>query len=476
MNYVIDFFELVLKKDHHQKDNPLYKAREKLDKILEILGGRNLSEEDRIKNETNKKKAQKTLEEEREKASNKLIPEWIGNFALKSETISSKPFIWGTHLSKFENAMNDYGCINSDHYHTKDSKDYFYVSTSSICHKIYDVAHSNGNQINFSRFLILKDDNQETVFAKILRSDLVWLDDFISDEKKKLEIVSKLKSAITTTSKKPNPAQHKQIYFSISIQNDLYHVVSPIFSSTFCQQLFSKMKEPSTIQKSLRKAKRDGLFARGIIVDYPKIGVMKMGGDKPHNISPLNSNRFGQLVLLPASPPQWKTQLKPPTKTKTIFNRNLGYQAKEPLEKLKKLLLAIKFNELSFNLQRKQHVTELITEIADVVFDRVAQIHGFIDEAGWSLESNLPTHQQYWLDPFKKDEDWQTSRADVDWQTDISNDFAKWVNRQLKHPKLTLGVVQERHWRKLFVPLLREFNAITETSLKETVANEEEIA
>jgi CRISPR-associated protein Csy1 len=473
MNCVIDFFELVLKKDHHQKDNPLYKAREKLDKILEILEGRNLSEEDRIKNEDNKKKAKKTLEEEREKARNKLIPEWIENFALKSETISSKPINWGTHLSKFENAMNDYGCINSDHYQTKD---YFYISTSSINHKTYDVAHSNGNQINFSRFLILKDDNQETVFEKILRSDLAWLDDFISNEKKKLEIISKLKLAITTTSKKPNPAQHKQVYFPISFQNDLYHVVSPIFSSTFCQHLFSKMKKPSTIQKSLRKANRNGLYARGILVDYPKVGVMKMGGDKPHNISPLNSNRFGQLVLLPAAPPQWKTQLKPPTKTKTIFNRDLGYQAKEPFEKLRKLLLAIKFNELSVNLHRKRLIAELITEIADVVFDRVAQIHRLIDEAGWSLESNLPIHQQYWLDPFKKDQDWQTTRADVDWQTDISCDFAKWVNRQLKHPKLTIGVVQERHWRKLFVPLLREFNAITETSLKETVANEEEIA
>jgi len=177
VNYIIDFFELVLKKDHHQKDNPLYKAREKLDKILKALEGKNLSEKDRIKNEDNKQKALEALDKERKHAKNKLIPEWIENFALKSETISSKPFIWGTHLSKFENAMNDYGCINSDHYQTKD---YFYVSTSSINHKTYDVAHSNGNQINFSRFLILEDDNQETVFEKILRSDLTWLDDFIS--------------------------------------------------------------------------------------------------------------------------------------------------------------------------------------------------------------------------------------------------------------------------------------------------------
>jgi len=472
VNYLINFFELILKKDHHQKDNPLYKAREKLDKILIILDGKNLTEKDRIKNEDNKQKAMEALDKERKHAKNNLIPEWIENFALKSETISSKPFIWGTHLSKFENAMNDYGCINSDDYQ---NRDYLYVSTSSIKDKTYDVAHSNGNQINFSRFLIFKDDNQETIFEKILRSDLAWLDDFISNEKKKLEIISKLKLAITTTSKKPNPAQHKQIYFPTSFQNALYHVVSPIFSSTFCQQLFYKIKESNTNQKSIRKAKRNDLYARGILVDYPKVGVMKMGGDKPHNISPLNSNRFGQLVLLPALPPQWEKQLRPPIKNKTIFNRELGYKAKEPLEKLKNLLLAIKFNELSFNFQRKQLIAGLISEIADIVFDRATAIHRLNHEAGWSLESNLSIHQQYWLDPFRKDEDFQTSRADIDWQTNISRDFAKWIDKQIYDPKLTRNTEREKHWRKLFGPLLREFNAITETSLKERIANEEEI-
>ena len=145
------------------------------------------------------------------------------------------------------------------------------------------------------------------------------------------------------------------------------------------------------------------------------------------------------------------------------------------MEKLKKLLLAIKFNELSFNLQRKKHVAELITEIADVVFDRVAEIQGLNKEAGWSFESNLPIHQQYWLDPFRKDEDFQTSRADIDWQTDISHDFAKWVDKQIHHPKLTRSTAREKHWRKVFVPLLREFNAITETALIEMVAYKEEI-
>jgi CRISPR-associated protein Csy1 len=199
-----------------------------------------------------------------------------------------------------------------------------------------------------------------------------------------------------------------------------------------------------------------------------------MGGKKPHNISPLNSNRFGQVVLLHAIPAQWRKQLKPPTKIKTIFNKELGYHAKEPLDKLRKLLLAIKFNELSFNLHRKLLIADLITEAADTVFDYVRQVHRLEHNAGWSIESNLPMHQQFWLDPYRTDEEFQANRISIDWQTDISHDFAKWIDMQIYHPKLTRGTAREKHWRKVFAPLLREFNTIADTSLIETAEIKEE--
>lgn len=473
MNYLINFFELVLKKDHNKKDNPLYKAREKLEKIIKTLSKKKLSEEDQRKYEKKKQEALTELYKRREEAKEKLIPEWIINFSSKSETISKKPFIWGTHLSKFENAMNDYGCLNCD-LHKTDAN--YYVSTSSIKHKTYDVAHSNGNLINFSRFLVIKDDSQETIFEKILRLDYTWLDDYISNKEKKIEIVTRLKTVLTISPRKPDPAEHKQIYFPVSLHSQSYQIVSPILSSSFCHELFTKVKSYHTNQKVLRKAKRGGLHRKGILVDYPNIGILRIGGDKPHNISPLNSNRYGQLVLLPAIPPQWQTQLKPPTKTKNIFNRNLGYRAKEPLEKLKKLLLAIKLKELSFNMKRKQLIAQLIAEISGLVFDRVAEIHGLYGEAGWSLKCSLPLHQQYWLDPFREDEEFQIGRADVDWQTDISNDFAKWVDWQIYHPKLTRGTAREKHWKKLFIPLLREFNAGTEAIFKAMAVSGEENA
>jgi CRISPR-associated protein Csy1 len=186
----------------------------------------------------------------------------------------------------------------------------------------------------------------------------------------------------------------------------------------------------------------------------------------------LNGKRSGQLILFPAIPPQWQTQIKPPIHLKTIFNKQLAAQAKEPLTELKNLLLAIKANQLSVNLQRKQLICDHITDIADVVFDYAAQIQKLKQHTGWSQESQLPAHQQYWLDPLRQNEEFQTAKATLDWSSDVVVDFSKWINRHIKHKQLTLGTVHEKQWEKLFTPLLREFNALAEADL-ETSAMEE---
>jgi len=144
----------------------------------------------------------------------------------------------------------------------------------------------------------------------------------------------------------------------------------------------------------------------------------------------------------------------------------------QPITELKNLLLAIKANKLSVNLQRKQLIRDHIADIADVVFDYAAQIQRLKQHIGWSQTSQLPTHQQYWLDPLRPDEDFQTAKATLDWSSDIVIDFSKWINRQIKHKQLTLGSAHEKQWQKLFTPLLREFNALAEADF-ETSALEE---
>ena len=199
---------------------------------------------------------------------------------------------------------------------------------------------------------------------------------------------------------------------------------------------------------------------------YHSTAILKVTQSQPQNVSNLNKVRRGELILFPAIPPQWQTQVKPPIHLKTLFNKQLAAQSREPLTELKNLLLAIKANKLSVNLQRKRLIRSHITDIADVVFDYAAQIQGLKQHTNWSKESQLPVHQQYWLDPLRPDEEFQTAKATLDWSSDLVIDFSKWINRHIKHKQLTLGTAHEKQWQKLFTPLLREFNALAEADLE----------
>jgi CRISPR-associated protein Csy1 len=263
----------------------------------------------------------------------------------------------------------------------------------------------------------------------------------------------------------------KQVYFPLASATD-YHLLTPLISSSLAQVIYDRIWESRRKDTPVNKARAEKIFSSEVARLFPRTSVLKATQTNHQNVSNLNGKRSGQLILFPAIPPQWQTQIKPPIHLKTIFNKQLAAQAKEPLTELKNLLLAIKANQLSVNLQRKQLICDHITDIADVVFDYAAQIQKLKQHTGWSQESQLPAHQQYWLDPLRQNEEFQTAKATLDWSSDVVVDFSKWINRHIKHKQLTLGTVHEKQWEKLFTPLLREFNALAEADL-ETSAMEE---
>jgi CRISPR-associated protein Csy1 len=265
----------------------------------------------------------------------------------------------------------------------------------------------------------------------------------------------------------------KQVYFPLLPASD-YHLLTPLISSSLAQVIYDRIWEARRKDTPVNKARTEKTFSSEVVSLFHRTAVLKATQTNHQNVSNLNGKRSGQLILFPAIPPQWQTQAKPPIHLKTLFNKQLATQAKEPLTALKNLLLAIKANKLSVNLQRKQIIRSHITDIADVVFDYAAQIQGLTQHIGWSQESQLPAHQQYWLDPLRPDEEFQTAKATLDWSFDLVIDFSKWINRQIKHKQLTLGMAHEKQWQKLFTPLLREFNALTESDLETSTMEEEE--
>lgn len=265
----------------------------------------------------------------------------------------------------------------------------------------------------------------------------------------------------------------KQVYFPLTSATG-YHLLAPLISSSLAQVIYDRIWALRRKDTPVNKARAEKTFSTGIVSLFHRTAVLKATQTNHQNVSHLNGKRSGQLILLPAIPPQWQTQTKPPIHLKSIFNKQLAAQAREPLTELKNLLLAIKANTLSINLQRKQLIRSHVIDIADVAFDYATQIQGLKQHVGWSQDAQLPVHQQYWLDPLRPDEDFQTAKATLDWSSDVVIDFSKWLNRQIKHKQLTLGTAHEKQWQKLFTPLLREFNALAEADL-ETRAMEEEV-
>jgi CRISPR-associated protein Csy1 len=330
------------------------------------------------------------------------------------------------------------------------SQDKAYLSTESLQNPIFDYSYSNAAFAAVAEFLQLECQNK--LLGKWLIEQPELFEQFAQD---KAQIVN-WKTQIEVAFNAAQPKSHvlaKQVYFPVA-QN--HHLLAPLVSSSLAHRVFEKISSARSKDAAPRKARDKGLYHQDIDIVFNRLAVQMVTQSQHQNASNLNGKRSGRLFLLSSAPPQWRVQAKP--LAKTFFNKLLAYRAKEPLEELKNLLLAIKHQELSLNLERKKLIIQHITAIADLVFDVVIETHQ-MHSAGWSANSDLDLHQQYWLDPYRTDENFQKNRQDLDWSSDVLSDFSRWINQNIDSKTLTLGLEKENLWQKILTEPLREFNA-----------------
>lgn len=373
-----------------------------------------------------------------------------------------------THIAKLTHSSAKASNFNALAFGVQQPKTLL-ASTNAVEKLPIDFAYSTAEYAPIAEFLQL--DYAGEILGKILCDDPSALRPYAQDNTQ-LQLWQEQFSLAFNEKTKSSHILAKQVYFPLTSATD-YHLLTPLVSSSLAQVIYDRIWEARRKDTPVNKARAEKTFSSETVSSFHRTAVLKATQTNHQNVSNLNGKRSGQLILLPAIPPQWQTQTKPPIHLKTLFNKQLAAQAREPLAELKNLLLAIKANTLSVNLQRKQLIRNHITDIADVVFDYTAQIQGFKQHIGWSQDSKLPIHQQYWLDPSRSDEDFQIAKATLDWSSDVVVDFSKWINQQIKHKQLPLGAAHEKQWQKLFAPLLREFNALTEVDLETSTAEVE---
>jgi len=440
---VFAFFETKIKK------SDLYKIKEKVDKKQQEV--EKSAEKDRAKEEEELRLLQKELKTQRHASLLSEIPDYLTECAEKAQSVD-KPMFKVTHPVKFTHGLIPYGGIytkpsslNTDRYLTTGSLDGFY----------YDITNSNGNLITHARFLMLTLDG-ETVYNKLQQQEDTWLLEFSKDEQQAMQWAEGLKLWIAETEEIKNASHLKQNYFPIA--DNSYHLTAPLFSSSLCQKIYEKVRFSTFSQenKSLRTAKKNNKYSDKALVEYPNYAVMNFGGTQPQNISAGNFERHGEAFLLPCSPPKWKSNIQPPMTKSSLYEGEFDRRAWKLAKELQSYLFELQ--KRKGNMEIRNHVTQLVYQIIDTLFDYVAEIHGVENQAGWSKKDcNLKETHKLWLDLHRDDETFQLYRESGEWQKEVCKDFGLWLNKKLEHKTMVFAKIESSHWAKLLRRQLREF-------------------
>ena len=388
------------------------------------------------------------------------VVHWLNKVVTNASSVSFATHVVKLTHSSIKNASNVYDRSTEISPH--------YLTTSSLSrHRPRDVASDNAKFSPTVKLLQLAYKDM-SLLDLIENGDRSAFSSFTDDQEVIDNWMMSLKQALDSQ-RKSSHFLAKQVYFPVP--KNAYHILSLLTSSSMAHSIFNKIKNSINDGfKEARGQKKSGKYSDLVITNYPKKAVIKVTASNHHNASILNNQRGGRIYLLPCLPPEWKAILKPPITKKSMFHGEIGYLSNEngaiAIDRLQKLLLAIKRNKLNKNNPEiYSQLSELVDEVIDQLFDYVSSIQGLKEQAGWSECSHLKVAHQLWLDPNREGEDFQKKRKTWDWQSEICTDFSSWLNKKLEHKKLTLGAPQEALWKKLIKPRLREFVAMTEVEL-----------
>ncbi len=326
-----------------------------------------------------------------------------------------------------------------------------FVSTSTLS-PVKQKKDSTGNAAALDVFVFLTEIifQNENLLSRILRSDKILIEALPgSDEEKKTWLKQFAKICLPN---KPEPCSHtlaKQIYFPVG---DGYRILAPLFPTTLAHEVFenisdSKFGEENVNARNAKKARKPHTTANR---EFLNLAEQKFGGTNKQNISYLNSKRNGKIYLLPSLPPQWQSsKIKLPFHIHTIFHKNhFSWRVRDLTNQLKNFLNKTDYN----NSIIRQTRADLVSYIIDELMCFAMELQG--QNPGWSAKqecSKLSSSQAFWLDPGRSisDPEWGKQRQMSDWKSDVSHDFASWLNQSLQTDENRFGDDEFTEWKKL---------------------------
>lgn len=317
------------------------------------------------------------------------------------------------------------------------------VGTHAINKVTVDVT-GNAAALDVANLLLLSDQT-ETLWQQLASNNTASLKDFADGDAQ----LNQWKEGFLRAVNNAEISSHslgKQIYFPVD--DGEYHLITPLFATSLCHESYglTQYARFSEASKSARACRKSNNSCSDDVVSYIGMAEMSFGGSKPQNISLLNSRRRGIAYLLSSAPPTWRQSVSLPTKGRDALWRNYRWRVRGRIRALNQFLDKVEhYNNEKIRRTRQQMVTGLTEEWLTLV----AKIRK-AGAAGWSIQSELPLHQQCLLDPDRRDSDESSPFNQMldtgDWRKQVADDFGLWFNNALSNKKRDLGDEESRRW------------------------------
>ena len=292
----------------------------------------------------------------------------------------------------------------------------------------------------------------------VIRADSVALAEvFATETAQAQENVARLKDALANSADKPvTHERNKQVLWPLNnaMRDDQYISLVPLYPSSFTSDFFGRVNAVrySEANKQARDNRKKKSVEQQAYKAIPDVAVMRLGGTKPQNISRLTSKQSGRNYLLQSLPPQIGSgrSYRLNKEQESLFSRRLNQYAYFGL----KTLFGVVRNEKK-NLQQRDTRKHGLEIILAEVLKAAAQIQQTYS-SGWSRDYQLSMAEKYWLDPkrgeLEGEEAFSLAREKSDWQQEIIESFAHWLNTALRgeFPKRAaeFGDAEFREWKR----------------------------
>lgn len=362
------------------------------------------------------------------------IDDWIEKLKLSIQQLGETTFSLATHVAKGVHSSSK----SSNVLFLSDNNDLpkTLVSSQTIPNIHIDI-NNNNTAVHIAKFTAVShflniDANQQKFYQLILADNPNMMEFFT----KRIDIEGfyLLKEHLSKNIEQPIISElDKQLLFAMD--NGEYHTIFPNYPSSLAYEVYLKVLDIkySEHNKNARERRKNNNKEDKLVAytDIVNLATIKLGGTKPLNVSVLNNKRGGRTYLLPSTPPKFKDS-NVLTIGKSINNffdiKGIRFHTNESLIALFKNI-ANKINNVKVRDRRDDIIEEILTKILQLA-SSIQQNYA----AGWSKDCSLSKAQQYWLDPQRSelDAEFAHAREHSDWHSQIAQDFAHWLQHQLK--------------------------------------------